>query len=197
MKNYILLLSVCVSVLACNKEPEDRYATVYGVHDKSLVEMISIDSKPVNDLYPDRYEIISFDPDIIFHGYATDLAIIGSDLFFVSNHKTILKYNPTESRVLDSATFEGHGPGEYQIINQLLSDGSSLFVKDMLSHKLIQYDSDLKYINEFILDDLELMPGSKSDIKNGRIIYPLSSHEEYLARIQNLNSPNDAIPFFQ
>jgi hypothetical protein len=196
VKKNILLFAVCVSVLACNKEPEDRYASVYGIYDKSLVEVISIESKPVYDLYPDRYEIITFDPENIFQGQATDLAIIGNDLYFVSNNKMIVKYNLKENNILDSFLFEGRGPGEYQIINQLLSDESSLFVKDMLSQRLIQYDSDLKYINEFILDDLELMPGSKSDIKKGRIIYPLSSHEEYLARIQNLNNPNDAFPFF-
>jgi len=196
VKKNILLFAVCVLVFTCNKEPEDRYASVYGVYDSSLVGVISIDGKPVNDLYHDSYEIISFDPDNLFQGYATDLAVIENNLYFVSHHKVIVKYNLKENSILDSVSFEGRGPGEYQIINQLFSDGSSLFVKDMLSQRLIQYDSDLKYINEFILDDLELMYGSKSDIKNGRIIYPLSSNEKYLARVLNLNNPNEAVLFF-
>lgn len=181
-KYVILIIVGCISV-SCNRLEDDRYAPAYRFFDTSLITFLSVDTEVV-DLYPEDFDTLTIKgTETVYFGYGNQMAILNGYLFHVSNNRTaVIRYDFDKKNVSGLFSYVGRGPGEYQLIYDLITCGKYLYVLDANSSKLIKYDYDLNFLREFHLDGAVLGINIGLAIVNNTILYTTTKDEEYLIK---------------
>jgi hypothetical protein len=196
-----LVILKCMSVILCGvglwsctqrHEAFDPYAPAYEGYPQGIVQHIHIQDSRFKNLYPDDYTILCDTTSIDCASFS--VIHVNGKLLSVSRGKKTMKSTDTNSgQLLNEFNLVGRGPGEYQEIFNVTSDGSSVILMDGPSFKVIRYDSEMTFIDERFISNLDVF--GNMAYRHPHLVYGIRQDPEYLVRMINLDNPDEVSDF--
>ncbi|MTI89033.1 MAG: hypothetical protein FH748_13835 [Balneolaceae bacterium] len=191
-----LIITLGSSFLLTTCNDKDHYIPVFNKFKKSEILNLELKNPKQIDLRNSEYiEEISFDQSSETMGSNNILPLEKNLVSLASDNKTIRLLDETGKKILKEENYSGRGPGEYQNISGVFNDNKFIIVVDNNLNKVLRYDHELNYKDEFYLEDLNAFTSGLT-VHNDELIYPIRTNDEYLFNRKNLSVDNDSLNFF-
>ncbi len=181
----IFILVFCTVAVSCSSN-DDPYAPVYPKFNNLEYIELKLDESKFIDIYPDKYQIISDGTNEgLYH-----VSNLGDQLIAVKDQfRSIKLFNKSTGSALNEFSFIGNGPGEYQMIMDLVSDSNHILIFDGSSFKINRYSKDFEYLDAHVITGIN--PFGNVDYKYPYLVYSIRNDEYHLIQIMNLENPLD------